>query len=472
MCRMAFTLYGLFLMTAVFGQDLNVRDFGATGDGTTDDTKAINKALKAAGHQKKSLHFPAGTYLCNTISDEANHILLFQVDNLQGTSLYGDGDSTRITTSLNTGTFLLFVYAYANCDGLSVKNIFFENTHTLIPSITNGLYIYGTNNMYISNVLTSGCRFEGFCNAVNGQGIKGWTLDSNNFGSPKGHDDAMNNTHPAVYCWFSDNVNGYCTNIVITNNTADGYTGTDPITSLVTQRAMDGFIYGTAYGFTITGNTTRNFSQEHYVLQPRATFPKDTTTSLISNNTIDGTMPLGSVQDNGAHQRMANYGIRCDIGDAVITNNTIQNYTVGIMVRGLEYPKADIHTYLISGNKLFASTDPVNYFVQPAISVQGKIGNRVKDVTITNNEIHIGPLNWSNANSGILLYDVEKATIENNTVSTSSPPPDSSLLAAFAYHRVGRVVEQTNTVLGMKFRIIQSPTDTVQIITDHPFLKN
>ena len=41
----------------------NVREFGALGDGTTDDTTAINRALEAAG----LLYFPAGTYL---VSDQ------------------------------------------------------------------------------------------------------------------------------------------------------------------------------------------------------------------------------------------------------------------------------------------------------------------------------------------------------------------------------------------------------------------
>ena len=44
---------------------LNVRTFGATGDGTTIDTPAVNRAIEAAAAQGGgSVWFPAGTYAC------------------------------------------------------------------------------------------------------------------------------------------------------------------------------------------------------------------------------------------------------------------------------------------------------------------------------------------------------------------------------------------------------------------------
>jgi hypothetical protein len=42
---------------------LNVRDFGATGDGKTDDTKAFRKALDLAGGGGDLVHVPRGNYL-------------------------------------------------------------------------------------------------------------------------------------------------------------------------------------------------------------------------------------------------------------------------------------------------------------------------------------------------------------------------------------------------------------------------
>lgn len=45
---------------------LNVMDYGATGNGTTDDTSAINSALTAAAKAGGVVYFPAGTYLISS----------------------------------------------------------------------------------------------------------------------------------------------------------------------------------------------------------------------------------------------------------------------------------------------------------------------------------------------------------------------------------------------------------------------
>jgi hypothetical protein len=44
-------------------QGTNVKDFGAKGDGNTDDTKAIQSAVTSAGNTKSTVCFPAGRYI-------------------------------------------------------------------------------------------------------------------------------------------------------------------------------------------------------------------------------------------------------------------------------------------------------------------------------------------------------------------------------------------------------------------------
>jgi hypothetical protein len=49
------------------GRRFNARDFGAAGDGKTDDTGAIQRALDAAAKTQASVFLPDGIFLCSTL---------------------------------------------------------------------------------------------------------------------------------------------------------------------------------------------------------------------------------------------------------------------------------------------------------------------------------------------------------------------------------------------------------------------
>jgi hypothetical protein len=53
-------------------EHINVREFGATGDGKTDDTKAIQRALDAAGEVRGTIFVPPGVYLCSDLQMRPN----------------------------------------------------------------------------------------------------------------------------------------------------------------------------------------------------------------------------------------------------------------------------------------------------------------------------------------------------------------------------------------------------------------
>ncbi|HEX4038258.1 MAG TPA: glycoside hydrolase family 28 protein [Acidobacteriaceae bacterium] len=81
----------------------NVRSHGATGDGKTIDTPAINKAIEAvAAVGGGTLVFPAGTYLCFTIHLKSNVELYLS----RGcTILAADSPKPGETTGYNGGTY-------------------------------------------------------------------------------------------------------------------------------------------------------------------------------------------------------------------------------------------------------------------------------------------------------------------------------------------------------------------------------
>lgn len=41
----------------------NIKDFGAVGDGITDDAQAIQSAINSASPREATVHFPPGIYL-------------------------------------------------------------------------------------------------------------------------------------------------------------------------------------------------------------------------------------------------------------------------------------------------------------------------------------------------------------------------------------------------------------------------
>ena len=76
-------------------ESVSVKDFGAVGDGVTDDTAAIQAAITAASN----IHFPAGTYkTSSTVTIPSNR------------NLYGDGAKASTISYTGTGDALLNAY--------------------------------------------------------------------------------------------------------------------------------------------------------------------------------------------------------------------------------------------------------------------------------------------------------------------------------------------------------------------------
>jgi hypothetical protein len=326
---------------------------------------------------------------------------------------------------------------------------------------SHGIMIQGTKGENFKNLVVTGCKFEGFSTTLLGQGLNGVEISNSVFNSPLGHDNAQNNSSPAVYVWFFDNNNGYCSDIKITNNTANGYSGTKPMSALSSKRPMDGFIYGTGYGYLIDSNKTKFFSEEHIAIAPPATFPTTTKQIIISNNELDGAIPVGSKNQDGSFHT-GNYAIRCDASHSTITNNSIHNFTIGIMVRTYDYPFVQTRDIKITGNTLVSTQEQQNCQISNGILVQGSLKKRLHNVSIKKNKINVANGITANFFSGIALYDTDSATVENNQIDISNLiSKNSSNNFGISYGRVRMIADINNLVTNITPRNKVGSSDQV-----------
>lgn len=173
---------------------INVKRFGAKGDGVTDDTEAIKKAIVYASIKGNiKIYFPAGIYRITTG-------LKFNNDNFNRQSkieLYGDGNSSVIWLDSDIREPVVqFNMVNPIIHNLCIKGFKFNNNWSddvdtisgyhgieVIDCIylakiyncsiynvrANGISIRGTNNINIENNYIYDFFFEGILTSVNGE---------------------------------------------------------------------------------------------------------------------------------------------------------------------------------------------------------------------------------------------------------------------------------------------------------------
>ena len=204
---------------------VSVKDFGAVGDGVTNDSIAISNAIATA----KKVFFPAGTYKCNvTISNKV--------------VLEGEGSTSTIikpfsnTTAALTYSFAAMgspIYSYWNYHS-EVHNIGFQsNTALTGVGFTFGKTdptLYATNDEYANNVKFYGCRFSGFDKGVQfpfgniGTEFYSCGFDSNKYGVYTLNNKFGGMMHAGNKYFYGGEFHGNTVAVYI-HNTADGFGG-------------------------------------------------------------------------------------------------------------------------------------------------------------------------------------------------------------------------------------------------------
>lgn len=165
---------------------VNVRDYGAKGDGVTDDSQAIIEAISALDINGSILEFPSGVYLhgdgvttglsyesetlngqlipLRTQSADVGRDIRFLFNSFKNLTIIGN-NSTIVSNELNGETRNNAIFHFQNCENLKVYDIKLDgNIETRKPIL--GDYDDGTGKIWRSNLNVLTCRNVYFKNVT------------------------------------------------------------------------------------------------------------------------------------------------------------------------------------------------------------------------------------------------------------------------------------------------------------------
>jgi hypothetical protein len=188
-------------------ETISVKDFGAKGDGTTNDTTAIKAAITAAQSYSSgsNIYFPAGNYLISsTLSISSSSV-----------QLVGEGRGiSRITSNFATGNIIEFNgVAYSGVKQLSI-------TSSIARTANAAIYIANCHNVIVQNIgiesnMFNGIQIEGGANQFLTT-VNDFEIDTGNVGI------LIGSSAIAADTWIQNGLINACSNSGINVQNASG----------------------------------------------------------------------------------------------------------------------------------------------------------------------------------------------------------------------------------------------------------
>jgi hypothetical protein len=412
---------------------INVRDYGATGDGTTDDAPAIQNAIDAAGAAGGGVvYFPPGTYRVATVysqhggtvtgvPNDDRQFLVIGYDNIR---LVGDG-ATIFCNNVTAGFRLNMIMVY-DCSNVIIENLIFDNngldisqsrtqaivtqsaTEIIIDKCklqnsTFGIFIYKLSE----NVRISNCWFDG-----------GWGVATG--GDDLGNDPGVisdviieNNAFLSV-AGESVDINQDTRNFIIRNNFCyNSNTDVDGLTPTDAENIDIGGDDALQYGL-IEGNTIIDLRQYIHGIQVK----QDSVNIKIVNNRIINTAnnptdtwgiriaPANQTMIHGNHINGYTYSINSsasasDNREIYIANNICENFYVGAIA--------------IASNNCKIEGNLIKLVSRAGVSLGIYVAGNPENVNINGNNINVDPT----LDNAIWVNGASEVNIANNNIQGS-----------------------------------------------------
>lgn len=358
----------------VIPQSINIKDYGATGNGTSNDSTAFKNAYNAAQSQNLPLYLPAGTYNLNNLTIWSN---------TTSVTIFGDGAEK---------TFL------KNCGEIHFNYNITLSDFSIIESAAYVIYLVPKTEVTVN---IKNVKFIGVDNAVesaffycsnNDYSIKSVTIDN----------CYVTNANRAIALYTN------VQNCTITNCTFEnlGYATADFASGIIL--GVDGL--KTASNVLISGNTIKNLKtypsadsdDEDLISRAYGILVYGEKNIVISYNHIE------NIVGGSAHT-----GIYTKSAEAQILYNEIINCGDGSGASGAAIiNKKDATTnYVIRGNKITINTTPAGTQNFECIYFKGTnvlIEDNIINMTVDGIAIEI-------SNS----YGIDSAVIRNNSITTN-----------------------------------------------------
>ena len=395
----------------------NVKDYGAAGDGTTDDFTAITATITAATASGGVVYFPEGTYLTQSA------IQLVSDLTYRGA---GKQSVIKLGASLNINVIEAQSLTNVTVENLCVDGNLSNQTPQGLEIVQNGIYLYACTYSIIQN-----CFFLN--TAATGIFLKG----SNEHCIITGN-RVRNNQRNGIYLHFSSNIhNTISNNVIDTTYVYHGICNSDSSYNTYANNVVTGSynagirIDSNSTGNVVTGNV---FSANLWGgIELRAESGTPTNNVVIGNITelnnregikiegaqntlVNGNMVYFNSQENSGYYdgiRLDNTGVTAHPTGNRFWNNIVQ----GNHAYGFDIDDASATGNIIQNNEFNGTTAAFND-ASGSASVFGNLN--VPTNNITGKLVIDGASNLYNSGSDILTTDNEFWSLSKMVISTAT----------------------------------------------------